>query len=158
MALRAMRRCRGSLAGSCIRSANRWLMLVSALVPLAAFAPVHAASGAAVAASPSATWVRPGWPGYAPWAPYRPFGWSAGACLGFGGCAWAAWPEPYVPRRPVAPEPVPPARNALWAYDSSWGYLQRLPPPTPAGNIQPRFREASTVRPEFAEVSQAPAP
>ncbi len=61
------------------------------------------------------------------------------------------------PRRPVAPDPPKPVDTDLWGGTGSpWGYVRRLPPPTPESQIQPRYREASTLRPQFAESGTAP--
>ena len=55
-------------------------------------------------------------------------------------------------RRPVAPVQPEFVEQDIWGTTGSpWGYVRRLPPPTPASHIQPRYRDASTIRPEFAE-------
>jgi len=74
------------------------------------------------------------------------------ACLTYGGCAGLWWDDRRQPRRPIAPEPSSQAESDIWGSTGSpWGYVRRLPPPTPEGNIQPRYRDASTIRPEFSE-------
>jgi hypothetical protein len=90
-------------------------------------------------------------------APYRWWPQShlfyAGPCTAYGFCGpngW--WLDRPPPRRPAAPEPPRPADPDIWSTSGSpWGYVRRLPPPTPADQIQPRYRDASTIRPEFAE-------
>jgi hypothetical protein len=89
-----------------------------------------------------------------PWPPFTsPFLFYAGPCVGYGLCGPVGWwKDPRQPRRPVAPEPPRPADPDLWSTTGSpWGYVRRLPAPTPADQIQPRYRDASTIRPEFAE-------
>jgi len=84
-------------------------------------------------------------------APYR-LHLHPGACLTHAGCIGPWWDERRQPRRPVAPEPASQVESDIWGpAGSPWGYVRRLPPPTPEGNIQPRYREASTIRPEFSE-------
>jgi hypothetical protein len=74
------------------------------------------------------------------------------ACLTYGGCAGLWWDDRRQPRRPIAPEPSSQADSDIWgSAGSPWGYVRRLPPPTPEGHIQPRYRDASTIRPEFSE-------
>ncbi|MGL6112205.1 MAG: hypothetical protein ACRC2B_19090 [Rubrivivax sp.] len=76
-----------------------------------------------------------------------------GACVPHGACTGPWWDERQRRRRAAAPEePAAPPGLDIWGTPGSpWGYVRRLPPPTPAGQIQPRYRDASTVRPEFAE-------
>jgi hypothetical protein len=86
------------------------------------------------------------------WAGGAAYPWIAppGACLAYGGCAGWAWGDRRPFRRPVAPDPPTFDDHNLWgAGGSPWGYVRRLPPPTPESQIQPQFRDASTVRPEF---------
>ena len=60
-------------------------------------------------------------------------------------------------RRPVAPVQPEFSEQDIWGTTGSpWGYVRRLPPPTPASHIQPRYRDASTIRPEFAERGDDP--
>jgi hypothetical protein len=90
--------------------------------------------------------VRPGYPG--PYLPYR----LAGACLPYGACAGLWWDDRRQPRRPIAPAQAAPAEQDIWGTTGSpWGHVRRMPPPTPESHIQPRYRDASTIRPEFAE-------
>lgn len=105
-----------------------------------AAAPVDAASAAGNAR------VRPAYPVVVPAYAY------AGACLSHGLCTGWRWDDRRTSRRPVAPDEPAAADLDIWGTNSSpWGYVRRLPPPTPADNIQPRYREASTIRPEFDE-------
>ena len=54
--------------------------------------------------------------------------------------------------RPLPPTSQPLADSDIWGgAGSPWGYVRRLPPPTPESQIQPQFRDASTIRPEFLE-------
>jgi hypothetical protein len=100
-----------------------------------------------VAAEGGTPYVRPSYP--VPYLLYR----YPGACLPYGSCAgpwW--WEDRRQPRRPVAPEqPSPPEQDIWGSTGSPWGYVRRFPPPTPESHIQPRYRDASTLRPEFAE-------
>ena len=135
-----------------------WTSSAALLVALMLAFPHRADAQAGAAEAEARTLVRPVHPiaGY-PRYPRYPY---AGACLPYDAC----WPwQPYdrrEPRRPVAPEPAPPVDPDIWGTSGSpWGYVRRLPPPTPEGNIQPGFREASTIRPEFAApASPASAP
>jgi hypothetical protein len=79
-----------------------------------------------------------------------------GFCFPYGACGSLLW-EIRPPRRPAPPpEPARPAEPDIWATSGSpWGYLRRLPPPTPENQIQPGYREASTLRPEFGEAGGA---
>ena len=99
------------------------------------------------AAEAGTAYVRPYYPG-----PYLLY---PGACLAYGACAAFWWDDRRAPRRPVAPEPPSPPEDIWGASGSPWGYVRRLPPPTPQSQIQPRYRDASTVRPEFAEPAGA---
>jgi hypothetical protein len=92
------------------------------------------------------TYLGPVWPGYRfpmylyPCPPNR-------ACE-----------DRWQPRRPVAPEQPSFAEQDIWGTNGSpWGYVRRLPPPTPDSHIQPRYRDASTIRPEFAEPTDLPS-
>jgi hypothetical protein len=59
----------------------------------------------------------------------------------------------------VFPQKAPRADQDLWGTTGSpWGYVRRLPPPTPESHIQPRYRDASTIRPEFVERDRAVPP
>jgi hypothetical protein len=47
--------------------------------------------------------------------------------------------------------------SRIWGTTGSpWGYVRRLPPPTSESHIQPRYRDASTIRPEFDERDGTP--
>ena len=76
-----------------------------------------------------------------------------GACAPYGTCAGPWWDERQRRRRAGAPvEPGAPPEQDIWGTTGSpWGYVRRLPPPTPASQIQPRYRDASTIRPEFVD-------
>jgi hypothetical protein len=109
-------------------------------------APHLAAAQAGATNMDGTAFVRPVYP--APFLVYR----YPGACLPYGACAGLWWQDRWQPRRPVAPSQNPPAEQDIWGTTGSpWGYVRRLPPPTPASHIQPRYRDASTIRPEFAE-------
>ena len=97
---------------------------------------------AGTARAESAAHVRPAWPVYLPFYP--------GACLPYGACAVVWWGERRPLKRPVAPNPPDAVDSDIWGSTGSpWGYVRRLPPPTPPSQIQPRYQDASTVRPEF---------
>jgi hypothetical protein len=82
-----------------------------------------------------------------------------GACPAYGACAGLWWDDRRPWRRPVAPDQAPRADQDLWGTTGSpWGYVRRLPPPTPESHIQPRYRDASTIRPEFVERDRAVPP
>lgn len=116
---------------------------VTCLAALALGAPAAAAAGGAVIVGP--VWPGP-WPG---WPVASPFVYP-GACLPYGRCFGPPWDERRQRQRPMAPDPSPPADADLWgAAGSPWGYVRRLPPPTPESQIQPRYRDASTIRPEY---------
>jgi hypothetical protein len=124
-------------------------------------APQASAAAAGASLGVGAAQAVPARPGYPPRyrAPY-PLHYYTGACLRFGGCAgvWG-WGERNAPRRPVAPDEPAPVEQDIWgSVGSPWGYVRRLPPPTPEGHIQPRYKDASTIRPEFDEVSSVAAP
>lgn len=90
--------------------------------------------------------VRPGYTLTYPLYPYP------GACLLYGACAGLWWDDRRPWRRPIAPDQTPTAEQDIWSTTGSpWGYIPRLPPPTPESHIQPRYRDASTIRPEFTE-------
>jgi hypothetical protein len=73
-----------------------------------------------------------------------------GACLAYGACAVSGWADQRPRRRPMAPSEVPVIEQDIWGTTGSpWGYVRRLPPPTPQSQIQPLYKDASTVRPEF---------
>jgi hypothetical protein len=117
------------------RSAGRWAGCATLL------------ACATVAAAPEAAQVGPVWPGP---ALFYPWAFGVGACPAPGACAGWAWDERRPWRRPVAPEPPVFVEHDIWGGSGSpWGYVRRLPPPTPQSQIQPRYRDASTIRPEF---------
>jgi hypothetical protein len=74
-----------------------------------------------------------------------------GACLSYGACAVSGWADRRPWRRSVAPQSESPAIDPdIWGTTGSpWGYVRRMPPPTPENQIQPLYKDASTVRPEF---------
>lgn len=73
-----------------------------------------------------------------------------GACLSYGACAVSGWADRRPWRRPVAPSDPPAIEQDIWGTTGSpWGYVRRMPPPTPQSQIQPRYQDASTIRPEF---------
>jgi hypothetical protein len=116
------------------RSAGWALMLAPALLALPGPAPAQ------VLAAPFVLYPHPG------------------ACLGYAGCAGPWWDHRRQPRRPVAPEPAAPADPDIWGSTGSpWGYVRRLPPPTPEAQIQPRYRDAGTIRPEFIQRAEPTA-
>jgi hypothetical protein len=103
------------------------------------------ASGAAVAGAGGYGW--PVW-----WGAGAAYPWyfNVGGCLPGGACAAWAWQDRRPFRRPTAPEPLTFDDQDIWGTTGSpWGYVQRMPPPTPESQIQPRYRDASTIRPEF---------
>jgi hypothetical protein len=108
-----------------------------------------AAVGSAAAAGP--LHVGPVRPGYLPAYPLIYPGYlHPGACVYAGGCVGTMWDERRLRRLPVAPSEPAPVEQDIWGSDGSpWGYVRRLPPPTPEAQIQPQYRDASTIRPEF---------
>ncbi len=90
--------------------------------------------------------VRPSRPVF-----YLPYGYPA-MCLPHGACAALWWEARRKPKRPVAPDESNHAEFDIWGTTGSpWGYVRRLPQPTPESHIQPLYRNASTLRPEFGE-------
>ena len=124
-------------------------MLRLASTVILALGAAGAPAGTAVAAG--VFYPGPVWPGYVPAYPALYPGYLyPGACPYFGVCAGPWWDERRLRNRPVAPSDPPPAEMDIWGSTGSpWGYVRRLPPPTPESQIQPRYREASTIRPEF---------
>ena len=122
------------------RSFGRWAVC-AALLAHAAWAGAAGAVAAAGSVQGGAAWPGP--------ALFYPWAFSAGACLS-PVCAGWVWDERRPLRRPVAPEQPVFVDQDIWGSSGSpWGYVRRLPPPTPEDQIQPRFRDASTIRPEF---------
>ncbi|MBS1176663.1 MAG: hypothetical protein H6R06_1075 [Proteobacteria bacterium] len=132
-----------------------------ALIAILVLGMAHLAQAAANA--PAAAEVakgrlgRPGstWPSPAVVSPY----FFPGACVPYAACVGPWWDE-RARRRPAAAPAGPgaPPEQDIWGTTGSpWGYVRRLPPPTPASQIQPRYRDASTIRPEFAEPAASAA-
>lgn len=91
-----------------------------------------------------------GWPVWWGAGVVYPWYFNAGGCLPGGPCAAWAWQDRRPFKRPIAPEPLVFDDQDIWGSSGSpWGYVQRLPPPTPQSQIQPQYRDASTIRPEF---------
>lgn len=135
------------------------LALVVAVMLLAPHGPA-AAAGVSLEVGAVATNAAPAWPGYPArrLAPYPRY-YYAGACLRFSGCGAWGWDDRHAPRRQVAPDDPAPVEQDIWGtVGSPWGYVRRMPPPTPASHIQPRYKDASTVRPEFEQGSTSAAP
>ena len=123
------------------------------LAARAALALGAALAGAAATASGTVA-VQAGvfWPGVFPGYPMvAPLPWYGGACGLYLNCLPPWWDERRHRVRPAPPPPPStPAESDLWGGSGSpWGYVRRLPPPTPESQIQPQFRDASTIRPEF---------
>lgn len=138
-----------------------WRRRLQGLPNLLATAVLAAgAAGSAPAQTPAQPQAAPTDRVYAPapWPAYPRFPVHGGSCVALGFCAPGWWWHDRPARRPLPPEPPGPAEADIWSTTGSpWGYVRRLPPPTPADQIQPRYRDASTIRPEFAERA-APAP
>lgn len=127
-----------------MRPAPRPRGRIVALIPMTVLALVAASASAGTPNVGGTIYVRPAWPVYLPGYP--------GTCLsfGYGACAVAPWGDlrPWI--RPVAPDPPEAVDQNIWGSTGSpWGYVRRLPPPTPPSQIQPRYQDASTIRPEF---------
>ncbi len=94
------------------------------------------------------------WPGIYPGYPFiGPLPLYAGACRFQVNCWPPWWDERRLRARAMPPSPPQPnMQTDIWSSTGSpWGYVRRLPPPTPPEQIQPQFRDASTIRPEFAD-------
>jgi len=106
--------------------------------------------GATQAATAGVVFIGPAWPGPWPgWPMTGPFVYP-GACWPYGSCFGPPWDERRQRQRAAAPDPPPPVDPDIWGSSGSpWGYVRRLPPPTPESQIQPRYRDASTIRPEY---------
>lgn len=106
-------------------------------------------SGAALAGGA----VQPGvmWPGIYPGHPFiAPMPHRAGCGL-YTHCVPPWWDARRDRARPTAPPP-PAVEPDIWGGSGSpWGYVRRVPPPTPESQIQPQYRDASTIRPEFLD-------
>ena len=130
-----------------------------ALIAILVLGMAHLAQAAANApAAAEVAQVRPGslWPSAAVVSPY----FHPGACVPYAACVGPWWDE-RARRRPAAAPAGPgaPPEQDIWGTTGSpWGYVRRLPPPTPQSHIQPRYKDASTIRPEFEEGSNSAAP
>jgi hypothetical protein len=130
-----------------------------------ALARILVATAFAAIAAPQATPLladaarpAPAWPAWPYPAPHD----FAAPCLAGGICARAPAHEGWRERRErfeaLRREPAAPAAPGFDLWDnagSPWGYVRRLPPPTPESEIQPRYRGASQVRPEFSGAGSA---
>jgi hypothetical protein len=129
--------------------AGGWACLALRAATAAALAFGAAGPAAGVTIAGSAALVSPVWPGYWPAYPWV-YPSLRGGCTYYGGCVGPGWDERRFRPRPVAPSEPPAAETDIWGSTGSpWGYVRRLPPATPESQIQPRYRGASTVRPEF---------
>ncbi len=92
-----------------------------------------------------------GWPVRSGAGVLYPWYFNAAGCLPGTVCAGLPWQDRRPIRRPAAPDqPTFDEQQDIWGTTGSpWGYVRRLPPPTPESQIQPRYRDASTIRPEF---------
>jgi len=138
--------------------ALKWLARTRVLAALFAIPTVlapHRITAAAGVATWGGTYIRPAWTGYLPGYPFAyplyaypdvcPSS-SPSACAGMWFYDRRQW------RRPTAPDQTFPTQHDIWdTTGSPWGYIRRLPPPTPESHIQPLYRDASTIRPEFVE-------
>jgi hypothetical protein len=128
---------------------TQWVASAARAASMALLMYTAAGTATSAAAAAGAVWVSPVWPGYWPVHPvfYPNF---RGACPYYGACAGPWWDERRMRPRPAPPGEPPAAETDIWSSTGSpWGYVRRLPPPTPEGQIQPRYRDASTIRPEF---------
>lgn len=131
----------GTVRGARIAALALALALGMAALPAAADTPATATTAGVM----FAPWWAGG-PVVAPWSVH------AGACMAYGICGGGMWDDRRPWRRPVAPDPPSFADQDIWgASGSPWGYVRRLPPPTPESQIQPAYRDASTIRPEFEQ-------
>ena len=131
-----------------VKASNRFNpigTLAALIVSTMLTVPPPAAAQANATRADRKAFVRPG---YA--VAYPPYLYP-GACL-YGTCGGIWWADRRPMRRPVAPAAAEPAEQDIWGTTGSpWGYVRRLPPPTPDSRIQPLYRDASTIRPEFSE-------
>ena len=124
---------------------GRWVARLSVGAILLSGAAPAAANGLAQVADVRQVWLPTVWAYPGPWVI------PPATCLYTGGCAGWLWQDRPPLRRPVAPEPATFRDADIWgSAGSPWGYVRRLPPPTPESQIQPRYRSASTLRPEYA--------
>ena len=120
--------------------------LAAMIASLMLAVPHLAAAQATARNADGKAYVRPGYTSAFPMYPYP------GACSAYGPCVGLWWDDRRQLRRPVAPEQRATVEQDIWGTTGSpWGYVRRLPPPTPENQIQPRYRDASTIRPEFLE-------
>jgi hypothetical protein len=101
-------------------------------------------------------WIGYGWPVWPTYPfsyfspPYPPY-LVPDPCYPYGTCTSLLREERLQRRRPLAPGESAPAGPDIWGNTGSpWGYVRRLPPPTPESQIQPRYRDSGTIRPEYA--------
>ena len=137
-------------------TAPQWIARTRVLAAMFAILTVlapHRIFAATGVAAWGVTYIRPAWPGYLPSYPFAyPLYAYPDVCPSFGTCAGMWFYDRRQWRRPIAPDPTLPTRQDIWdTTGSPWGYVRRLPPPTPESHIQPRYRDASTIRPEFVE-------
>lgn len=129
--------------------------LTAALVAVVIATPVRG-GGPAISIGMGA-WVGPG-----VWVPGAPYTWWWGDPYWAGPIYWPYY-DPMLLRvelermerlrwlREAAGERSPPqAPGNLWDGGAGpWGYVKRIPPPTPESEIQPAYRGASQIRPEY---------
>lgn len=127
----------------CRRVGEAVARLLLASVLACALAPARAGGPAAAA-------TVYGWPTWSGAAVIYPWYLPPGPCPGSWACAGWGWEDRRPWRRPVAPEQPSFDEQDIWGTTGSpWGYVRRLPPPTPESQIQPAYRDASTIRPEY---------
>jgi hypothetical protein len=127
---------------------------LAALIVSSMLAVPHLASAQANAKrADGKAYVRPGYTVAYPMYVYP------GACLAYGACGGIWWADRRPVRRPVAPVQPEFVEQDIWGTTGSpWGYVRRLPLPTPESHIQPRYRDASTIRPEFTDRGDGTTP
>jgi anti-sigma factor RsiW len=133
-------------------SRSRWRRAAAgAVLSTLALTIVAGSVSAGTAPMSDAAQVRQVWPGPVPGRPVLGAIYLyPGACPAYGACADGWWVDRRPRRRPVAPSEPPAVDQDIWGTSGSpWGYVRRLPPPTAPSQIQPRYRDASTIRPEF---------
>lgn len=120
--------------------------VASMLVPIAMLTVGAASFAAGEAAEGEKASEQPSYP--VPLSLYR----VHGPCLPYAVCVAQRWGNRWKPKRPLAPDEATQAEPAIWGTTGSpWGYIRRLPSPTPESQIQPRYRGASTIRQGFDE-------